>query len=130
VLKAPFPYLPPFDEFYMNGRGQIVFRAELAGPGINQTNSDGIWLADTDGTVSPIVLGGQTVNVGGTSRQIGRVTFGDTGVPTVGGPEDGRVRPFNDDGEVLLWTSWKTHPGRRSLEVTPKASSWRGPGSF
>jgi hypothetical protein len=108
---SPFTLVPPVDEFYMNARGQIAFRAELSGPGVGSTNSVGIWLAEPDGTVNLVVRAGDIINVGGASRQLVNVTFGTVGVPVVAGPEDGRVSPFNDRSEVLFWASWQNPAG-------------------
>jgi len=97
-----FQFLPPFDEIYLNGKGQLVFRAELGGPSVGSTNSSGIWFVDTDGSVNLLVRSGDTISAGGVSRALGIVTFGSVGVPIVGGPEDGRPVPFNDNGDVLF----------------------------
>jgi len=74
----------------------------VAGPGVGSTNSVGIWLAEPDGALSPIVRAGDTITSGGVSRKLGLVTFGNAGIPTVGGPEDGRAVPFNDRGEIFF----------------------------
>jgi len=112
VFATPaFIFLSPFDEFYMNARCQIAFRAELAGPGIGQTNSAGIWLAERDGTVNLVVRAGDMLDVGGASRQLTGVTFGQVGVPVVAGPEDGRASPFNDRSEVLFSARWRNPSG-------------------
>jgi hypothetical protein len=102
VFTPTFQFLSPFNEIYLNGVGQIAFRANLSGPGVGPTNSVGIWLADPDGTVNLIARAGDTIAAGGVQRQLGMVTFGAVGVPVVGGPEDGRPVPLNDSGDLLF----------------------------
>ena len=96
-------YVPPFRQAFMNARNQVVFRAQVGGPGIGLTNRYGIWLAEPDGTVSVVARGGDMIDTGeGTLRQLdGNVSFGVDPV-FMAGPEDGRRSPFNDRGEVAL----------------------------
>ena len=100
VFTPSFQYLPPFDEFYMNASNQIVFHANLSGPGVGSSNSSGIWLAQPDGTVSLIVRAGDKA----AGQQLGPVSLGYYIYlpPNIAGPEDGRRTPINRRGDVLF----------------------------
>jgi hypothetical protein len=108
-----FQFLPPFEEVFMNGRDEIVFRSYLAGPSsdTNLSRNVGIWLAEPDGTVNLIARTGQTIDLGGGKlRELQNVTFGDN-PPTLGGPADGRPRLINNAGQILFWALWQNPPG-------------------
>ncbi len=47
-----------FTGFLLNGAGQISFKGWLTGPGVDETNSSGIWLGDPSGLPSLIVRAG------------------------------------------------------------------------
>ncbi len=112
VVFAPtFPFLPPYEQLYMNAQNQMVFRASLSGPGVSETNRFGIWLAEPDGAVRLMARAGDSFDVGGgVLRQPQNVTFG-LEAETLAGPQDGRRSPFNDNGEIAIWATWQAPPG-------------------
>ncbi len=105
--------LPPFEEFFMNGRNEVVLQSDLDGPGsdTNLFRNTGIWLAEPDGRVIPVARTGQMMDIGGgTLRELQNVTFGDN-PPSLGGPADGRARLINNAGQILFWAEWLNPPG-------------------
>lgn len=86
----------------MNGRGQIVFHANLAGAGVDSTNNDGIWVIDSDGLVRLVVREGAQIEIApGLFKTIDGSSFGSAFGRRSGG-EDGLSRWFNDRGELAF----------------------------
>jgi hypothetical protein len=108
-----FQYLPPFEEVFMNGQNEVVFRSYLAGPGsdTNLLRNIGIFLAEPEGTVNLVVRSGQMIDIGGGKlRELQNVTFGDN-PPSLGGPADGRPRLINNSRQILFWATWQNPLG-------------------
>jgi hypothetical protein len=63
------PGLSPSESFYLEGRpllndlGQTVFRGEIAGPSINASNDEAIWVRLRDGGIELVMREGQTIDV-------------------------------------------------------------------
>jgi hypothetical protein len=88
-----------FGNYGMNSRGSIVFAADLAGTGIDDSNNSGIWIW-RNGTLTKIVREGDVIDIDPRPttqdlRTVGSVAF-------VGsGGEDGHQSAFNDGGEIV-----------------------------
>ncbi len=48
---------------FLNDEGQIAFRAPLTGPGVDDTNFNGIWFADANGHLRLVVRRGDRIDV-------------------------------------------------------------------
>lgn len=102
VFTNSSPYAPTVLNTYLNSRGQVIFLATVGGPGVGNTNNLGIWLAEPDGSVSPVVRTGDAVDIGGGETQRWDDLSLGAESPTVAGPEDGRPQPFNDLGAIVF----------------------------
>lgn len=92
---------------FINSAGQMVFGATLSGPGVNESNDRGIWFADADGALEPIVMEGDGVEIG--NGEIRVITgFGTGPFHSVYSPngDDGKGTPFNDRGEFVFYAEW------------------------
>ncbi|MFO0898825.1 MAG: choice-of-anchor tandem repeat NxxGxxAF-containing protein [Pirellulales bacterium] len=83
---ATFSFLSSYDGFLVNGLGQVVFSAVLAGPQFSQGQDASLWLRDIDGSVRMLLREGDILHT-----PQGDVPF-DFATP-VG---------FNDAGQLLL----------------------------
>jgi hypothetical protein len=83
---------------FINDRGQIGFRAELAGLGINESNDEGIWIQDAQGVLQLIAREGQDVNI--TNDSAGLSTQNIAGLGYVG------QNSFNARGELAFTASF------------------------
>ena len=89
---------PAFQLPAMNGASQLVFQARIAGPGINDTNNEGIWGADPMVGLRLLVREGETIEVApGDSRIINQLIF-----LSGSGGEDGRESGLNDSGQLAF----------------------------
>jgi hypothetical protein len=62
--------------------------------------------------VNLIARSGGTINAGEVQRQLGTITFGNVGVPALGGPQDGRPVPFNSSGQLLFASTFANSSGQ------------------
>lgn len=94
---------------FLNSLGQMLFSAELIGPGIGASNNEGIWFADSAGALEAVINEGAALDVGdGETRTV--ENFGDLlFVPYFfyePNGDDGKGSPFNDRGELLFYAAW------------------------
>ncbi len=90
-----------FINYAINSAGQVCFHTSMTGPGIDYTNSAGIWLYDPSDGLSLVVREGDEVTL--TSGET--VTFIDIVADFPGscsGGSDGRARYFNNSGEIAF----------------------------
>jgi len=90
-----------FITYGINSSGQVYFLASLRGPGIDNSNSYGIWLYDPAGGLSLVVRGDDEVTL--TSGKT--VTFTNLvpyNLSSCSGGSDGRARYFNNTGEIAF----------------------------
>ena len=82
----------------VNNCGQVGFSAAVAGPGIDVSNDQGVWMTDRSGHVVAVLREGDLLEVGpGDVR-----TVASAGSPRTAGTEDGRAHGLSDDGELAL----------------------------
>ncbi|MBX3426671.1 MAG: hypothetical protein KF688_13410 [Pirellulales bacterium] len=109
-----------FLRYTMNGTGQLAFAARLAHQAgvVDDTNDQGIWLADASGEQVLVARTGTTL--GGVPVEVAIFSSG-TGV------EDGRPRVLNDYGQ-LAYLVGPNDPaaGNAAVLFTPDLK-WRGP---
>ena len=87
----------------LNNAGQVVFVANLAGPGIGASNNQGIWATDADGDLISVIAEGDIIDVNNDPniQDFRQVTSLE--VPfTESGGNDGRASFFNDRGQVAI----------------------------
>ena len=86
--------------------GQVAFEGHLTGPGIDSSNSDGIWAQDASGILQMVVREGDLFDVSNDPgapdmRTIAFIHFsGNTGL------EEGQSGGFNDLGQVAFYASF------------------------
>jgi hypothetical protein len=83
----------------LNSAGQLAFRANLAGTGVNASNNLGIWATDQDGVVQLIARKGTLLEVAPSDLR----TISDLGLVTDSGNSDGRASAFNNLGQIVFW---------------------------
>jgi hypothetical protein len=101
----------------LNSSNRMAFRAEL------RDGSTGVWMADPEGNVDPIVLSGQLWDVdgilGGELRTVDTVYFdGDTG------GQDGRGSGLNDQNELALRIAFADNSEGIYVLTVPEPESW------
>lgn len=83
----------------LNGNGQTVFLTTLTGTGVTTSNDTAVFATTQAGALTLVVREGDTIQVGPSDD---RVVYA-LSMPTFGtGGEDGRGRPMNDAGAVVL----------------------------
>ena len=83
----------------LNEAGQVAFRGDLTGTGVNSTNNLGIWATDQTGALQLIARKGNQLEVTpGVFR-----TISDLGFVTDSGNSDGRASAFNNLGQLVFW---------------------------
>jgi hypothetical protein len=86
----------------LNSSGQIAFRGDLTGSGVDATNDKGLWATDRTGAVQLIARSGEELEVApGDFR-----TLDDLNFSTASGNSDGRPSGFNNLGEMVFWASF------------------------
>jgi hypothetical protein len=86
----------------LNSSGQIAFRANITGSGINTNNDRGIWASDESGTLQLIARKGSQLEVApGDFRTISDLDF-----VTATGNSDGRASGFNNSGQLVFWAKF------------------------
>jgi hypothetical protein len=86
----------------LNSSGQVAFRADLIGSGVNSSNNKGIWATDWTGTLQPIARAGQQLEVApGNFRTISDLNF-----TSASGNSDGLSSGFNNVGQLVFWASF------------------------
>ena len=90
--------IPAFGSPAMNGASQVVFQAWVAGPGIDDTNDEGIWGFDPVLGGRLLVREGETIEVApGDTRTIMQLNF-----QTLSGGGDGKAGGFSDGGQLAF----------------------------
>ncbi len=111
VFSSSDRYLPPWEKFYVNARGQVAFTGLLGGTGINETNRYGIWLSEPDGSVNLVARTGDLFDLGtGEKATLADVDLVDPSVSTAAGGEDGKPTPLGPHGELVFWARWFQKP--------------------
>jgi hypothetical protein len=88
----------PYNEPALNARGQVLFPAILAGPGVDQTNDNSYWVTTPSGRLLLVAREGDYIELApGISGYIYAIDV----APAVGG-EDGRGMAINDRGKIAL----------------------------
>jgi hypothetical protein len=83
----------------LNSSGQVAFRADLIGSGVNSSNDKGIWATDWTGTLQLIARAGQQLEVApGNFRTISDLNF-----TSASGNSDGLSSGFNNVGQLVFW---------------------------
>jgi len=92
----------PFFNCSLNGAGQLVFKAFIAGPGISfdTGNDNAIFLTKPSGEVKLVVRAGNSIDLGGGELR----NTQSPNLPLRSGGEDGRRRSLSEDGEVVFST--------------------------
>jgi hypothetical protein len=86
----------------LNSAGQIAFRAELIGDGVDSSNDRGIWATDANGDLQLIARTGDQLEVApGDSRTLAELDF-----VSVSNNSDGRRSAFNNVGQLAFWASF------------------------
>jgi hypothetical protein len=81
-----------------NNAGQLAFWAQLEGPGVDQTNNDGLWATDPTGRLLLVAREGDEVELApGIVRTIQLVA---AVYPLSAGTEDGGLLSFDDAGRL------------------------------
>jgi hypothetical protein len=91
VSGIPASVLTNLEQLQVNSFGQACFFGTLAGPGIDESNSTGIWATDPAGHLVCLLRSGQQIDLGG-------------GDVRVLGPfvSDNFFAPFNDVGQIVF----------------------------
>jgi hypothetical protein len=86
----------------LNSAGQIAFRADLTGDGVDSTNGRGIWATDHEGALQLIARTGEQLEVAADDlRTLSNLDF----IP-VSGNSDNRRSAFNNLGQLAFWASF------------------------
>ncbi|MDX2118599.1 MAG: hypothetical protein SFY96_10495 [Planctomycetota bacterium] len=104
-----------YDGFAMNARGQIVFRATIAGPGITTANDEGIWATDSRGHIVQVARQGTPITAmtaNGTSVSLPVVLLS---ILADSGGEDGTPTSINAAGQVAFYVY--TDPAQASSQA-------------
>jgi hypothetical protein len=106
----------------LNSFGQVAFRGDLTGSGVDPTNDKGIWATDQSGALQLIARSGDMLEVApGDFR-----TLSDLNFATASGNSDGRSSGFNNLGQLVFWASFTD--GSQGVFVSNKVASV--PGDF
>lgn len=103
------------DRFAMNARGQIVFRATIAGPGITTANDEGIWATDSRGHIVQVARQGTpiaAITADGVSVSLPVVRLS---ILADSGGEDGTPTSINAAGQVAFYVY--TDPAQASSQA-------------
>jgi len=87
-----------FSRLAANARGQLLFQAKLAGPGVDMTNEESLWQFDPVVGLQLLLRTGDLVEVAdGDERVVTNFFFSSST-----GGSDGKSRSLNDVGQVVL----------------------------
>lgn len=117
-----------FDEFTtiptLNAAGQSIFKTELLGDGIDDTNDVALWMEISPGDLELILREGDVLDVGGGDLRTVRdfVFPGTFDYPSYGN-QDGRASVFNDLGTIALHVDFDDGSEAIVL-VIPEPSGW------
>ena len=91
-----------FSQPAINGVGQVAFSAELAGPGVTDDNSQGIWVGSSADQLTLYIRKGGTIAIApGDERSVIALDF----VSQLGSSsanQDGRASGFNDSAQLAF----------------------------
>jgi hypothetical protein len=86
----------------LNSAGQIAFRADLIGDGVDSSNDRGIWATDMNGDLQLIARTGDQLEVApGDFRTLAGLDF-----VSVTANTDNRRSAFNKSGQLAFWASF------------------------
>lgn len=78
----------------LNNKGQVAFKATLAGTSGNSTDNEGVFLVDADGSILQIIRSGWIID--------GETVF----TPNfLEGPNYGGMTALNDEGQMAVWSA-------------------------
>jgi hypothetical protein len=102
----------------LNSSGVTAFAADIAGPGVDSSNSRGIWMVDPTGEAVLVARAGDPVD--------GKILFSFIMGQFASGGEDGRASTLNGHGQLLFFASFNefTHMSQGSVLYTPDLR-WR-----
>ena len=87
----------------MNAAGQIAFRADLTGTGVDNANDSGLFTTDPAGDLQLIVREGDLFDVDPDALVVENRTIRSVGLMTGSGGSDGRPRSLNNAGQLAFW---------------------------
>jgi hypothetical protein len=101
-----FGAIQGFNAPALNGRGQVIFKAGLSGPGITGANDFGLWAQDVHGQLHLVVREGDTLDVSDDPLNPDLRTVIGFSFENRSGNEDGVRSGFNEFGQVAFLASF------------------------
>ncbi|MEM1108258.1 MAG: choice-of-anchor tandem repeat NxxGxxAF-containing protein [Planctomycetota bacterium] len=86
----------------INAAGQVAFLASLTGNGVDATNDSGIWVADSDGSITLVVREGDLFDVDDDPTVQDLRTISDLTTILTTSNGDGLPSSFNDFGQITF----------------------------